>query len=169
MAGDIIYTKEIDTRSLPKSGAGRILNISQFEDRLPDIKGIYHVVIRSAKDYWIRDSRFISFSDIGLIARQGQDKMFVFANSLKTANGMPGVTINVYGNNNQLVGSAATNADGVAEVPITVRNYAGFKPAMVIAKTADDFTYLPFSRTKVNTSRFDVGGKRNNSTGVEPR
>jgi alpha-2-macroglobulin len=167
MAGDVIYTKEIDTRSLPKSGAGRLLNISQFEDRLPDIKGIYHVVIRSAKDYWIRDSRFISFSDIGLIARQGQDKMFVFANSLKTANGMPGVTINVYGNNNQLVGSAATNADGVAEVPITVRNYAGFKPAMVIAKTADDFTYLPFSKTKVNTSRFDVGGKRNNSTGLD--
>jgi alpha-2-macroglobulin len=167
MAGDIIYTKEIDTRSLPKSGSGRLLNISQFEDRLPESKGIYHVMIRSTKDYWVRDSRFISFSDIGLIAKQGQDKMFVFANSLKTANGIEGVTINVYGNNNQLVGTGATNADGVAEVPIAVKNYAGFKPAMVIAKTADDFTYLPFSKTKVNTSRFDVGGKRNNTTGLD--
>lgn len=167
MAGDIIYTKEIDTRSLPKSGAGRLLNISQFEDRLPDVKGIYHVMIRSAKDYWVRDSRFVSFSDIGLIAKQGQDKMFVFANSIKTSNAIEGVTVNVYGSNNQLVGTAATNADGVAEVPVAVKNYAGFKPAMVIAKTADDFTYLPFSKTRVNTSRFDVGGKRNNVTGLD--
>lgn len=167
LAGDVIYTKVIDTRSLPRSGSGRLLNISQFEDRLPESKGIYHVMIRSAKDYWVRDSRFISFSDIGLIAKQGQDKMFVFANSLKTAATMEGVTINVYGYNNQLLGTGATNAEGVAEVPVAVKHYSGFKPAMIIAKTADDFTYLPFSKTRVNTSRFDVGGKRNNPTGLD--
>lgn len=165
--GDVIYTKEIDTRTLPKSGAGRILNLSQFEDRLPDIKGIYHVMLRSTKDYWVRDSRFISLSDIGLIAKQGQDKMVVFANSIKTAGGMNGVTVNVYGKNNQLLGTGATNADGVAEVTMAKRAFAGFKPAMIIAKTADDFTYLPFSTTRVNTSRFDVGGKRNNTTGLD--
>ena len=71
VAGDVIYTKEIDTRSLPKSGTVGLLNFSQFEDRLPDFKGIYHVMIRSTKDYWVRDSRFISFSDIGLIAQSG--------------------------------------------------------------------------------------------------
>lgn len=167
LAGDVIYTKEIDTRSLPRSGSGRLLNISQFEDRLPESKGIYHVMIRSAKDYWVRDSRFISLSDIGLIAKKGQDKMFVFANSLKNATGMDGVTINVYGYNNQLAGTGATNAEGVAEVPIAVKDYSGFKPAMIIARTADDFTYLPFSKTRVNTSRFDVGGKRNNPTGLD--
>jgi uncharacterized protein YfaS (alpha-2-macroglobulin family) len=56
--GDVIYSKEIDTRSLPKSGGGRILNLGEFEDRLPDFKGIYHISIRSTKDYWVRDSRF---------------------------------------------------------------------------------------------------------------
>lgn len=166
-AGDIIYSKEIDTRSLPKSGAGRILNLSQFEDRLPEAGGIYHVKIRSAKDYWVTDSRFISFSDLGLIAKQGADKMYVFANSIKTATALEGVTINVYGANNQLIGTGATNGEGVAEVPVTKRDFAGFKPAMVIAKTANDFNYLPFNNTKVNTSRFDVGGKRDNPTGFD--
>jgi hypothetical protein len=70
MLGDVIYEKEIDTRSLPKSGGGKILNISQFEDRLPDFKGIYHIQISSMKDYWQRDSRFVSVSDIGLIAKK---------------------------------------------------------------------------------------------------
>ena len=38
---------------------------------------------------------------------------------------------------------------------------------MVIAKTADDFNYLPFNNTRVNTSRFEVGGKRNNPSGFD--
>jgi len=167
MAGDVVYAKTIDTRSLPKSGNGRLLNLGDFEDRLPDAKGIYHVMVRSEKDYWVRDSRFISFSDIGLIAKQGKDKIVVFANSIKTANTLNGVTINVYGSNNQLLGTGATNTDGVAEVAITRKDIGGFRPAMVVAKTADDFTYLPFSNTRVNTSRFDVGGKRNNATGLD--
>src|SRR6478672_6454322 len=127
--GDVIYEKEVDTRSLPKSGAGRILNMSQFEDRLPDFKGIYHVMIRSTKDYWVRDTRFISLSDIGLIAKQGEDKILVFANSIKTTNAVDGVNISVYANNNQLIGTGATNAEGVAEISYTKKDFSGFKPA----------------------------------------
>ncbi|MEI9942863.1 MAG: MG2 domain-containing protein [Chitinophagaceae bacterium] len=167
MMGDVIYEKEIDTRSLPKSGAGRLLNFSQFEDRLPEIKGIYHVVIRSTEDYWVKDSRFISLSDLGLIAKEGQDKIFVFTNSLKTANPVDGVDISVYSTNNQLIGTGATNKEGVAEIAYSKKDFSGFKPAMIIAKTADDFNYLPFSSTKVNTSRFEVGGKRNNPSGFD--
>jgi uncharacterized protein YfaS (alpha-2-macroglobulin family) len=165
--GDVIYEKEIDTRSLPKSGAGRLLNIAQFEDRLPDFKGIYHILIRSMDKYWVRDSRYISLSDIGLITKEGEDKVFVFANSIKTSKSMAGVNVAVYGANNQLIGSAPTNAEGVAEIPCVQKEFGGFNPAMVIAKTDDDFNYLPFSNTRVNTSRFDVGGKRNNPSGLD--
>lgn len=167
VAGDVIYSKEIDTRSLPKSGHARILNIAQFEDRLPEAKGVYHIKLRSSTDYWVADSRFISLSDIGLIAKKGEDKVYVFANSIQTAGSMEGVSINVYGSNNQLLGTGATNKDGVAEVPIAKKEFAGYKPAMIIAKTADDFNYLPFTNTRVNTSRFDVGGKRMNATGLD--
>ncbi len=167
MLGDVIYEKEIDTRSLPKSGAGRLLNFSQFEDRLPDFKGVYHIVIRSTEDYWVKDSRYISLSDLGLIAKEGQDKIYVFTNSLKTADPVNGVNVSVYSNNNQLIGTGATNADGVAEIAYSKKEFSGFKPAMIIAKTADDFNYLPFSNTRVNTSRFEVGGKRNNPSGLD--
>ncbi len=165
--GDVIYTKEIDTRSLPKTGAGRLLNFSQFEDRLPDFKGIYHVSIRSTKDYWVRDNRFISLSDLGLITKEGQDKVFVFVNSIKTANAVNGVNVSLYSVNNQLIGSGSTNNDGIAEINYSKKNFSGFKPAMIIAKTDDDFNYLPLSSTRVNMSRFDVGGKRNNPTGLD--
>jgi hypothetical protein len=167
--GDVIYEQEIDTRSLPKSGAGGSNRLFHFNisDKLPEFKGIYHVMIRSVKDYWVRDTRFVSLSDIGLIAKEGKEKMLVFANSIKTATALPGVNIQAYGANNQLLGMGATNSDGVAEIVYTRKELAGFRPAMLIAKTADDFNYLPFGTTRVNTSRFEVGGRRNNSTGLD--
>jgi len=165
--GDVIYEKEIDTRTLPKSGIGRILNVSQFDDRLPDFKGIYHIQIRSTEEYWVSDSRFISVSDIGLIAKEGFDKIYVFANSIKSASAMSGVNVLAYAANNQLIGIGTTNNDGVAEIKYTKKEYNGFEPVMIIAKTDDDFNYLPFNTTRVNTSRFDVGGRRNNSSGMD--
>lgn len=164
--GDVIYEKEIDTRSLPKYGSSRLFQFN-IADRVNDFKGIYHIKIRSTEDYWINDSRFISLSDIGLIAKEGTDKMLVFANSIKSATASKGANISVYGANNQLLGTGTTNENGVAEIAYTRKDFSGFRPAMIIAKTADDFNYLPFNNTKVNTSRFDVGGKRINSSGFD--
>ncbi len=164
--GDVIYEKEIDTRSLPKLGGSRLFNFN-IDDKVKDFKGIYHLVIRSTEDYWIKDSRFVSSSDIGLIAKEGKDKMFVFANSIKTAESLNGVNVTVYGANNQVLGIGTTNGEGVAEVEYARKEFSGFKPAMVIAKAADDFNYLPFHSTRVNTSRFEVGGKSYNASGMD--
>ncbi len=164
--GDVIYEKEIDTKTLPQNGNSRLFNFN-IQDRVPDFKGIYHIKIRSMDDYWVSDSRFISLSDIGLVAKEGKEKIFVFANSIKSAQSLKDVSIIAYGANNQVLGMGNTNGDGVAEIAFTRKDLPGFKPAMIIAKTADDFNYLPFSNTAVNTSRFSVGGKRSNSTGFD--
>ena len=165
--GDVIYEKEIDAASLPKNGAARLLNFSDFEDRLPEFKGIYHVLIRSTEDYWVRDSRYLSVSDLGLVAKEGHDRVFVFVNSIQSAIPAKDVNIALYSTNNQLIGMGSTNAEGAVEIAFSRNEIAGFKPAMVIAKTADDFNYLPFHTTRVNTSRFEVGGRRTNATGLD--
>jgi len=166
--GDVVYEQEVDTRSLQKSGngSGRLLNLS-IADKLPEFKGIYHVMIRSAKDYWVSDRRYVSLSDIGLIAKEGKEKILVFANSIKTAAALPGITVMAYGANNQLLGTGSTSAEGVAEITYTRKEFAGFRPAMIIAKSAEDFNYLPFGTTRVNTSRFEVGGVRSNASGLD--
>ncbi|HTS43860.1 MAG TPA: hypothetical protein VMH01_05650, partial [Puia sp.] len=45
-AGDVIYEQEVDTRSLPRYGNSRVFNFN-ISDKLPDFKGIYHLMIRS--------------------------------------------------------------------------------------------------------------------------
>ena len=165
-AGDVLYEKEINTSLLPKYGNSRLLHLD-LEDKLPDFKGIYHILIRSTKDYWVKDSRFLSLSDIGIIAKEGVQNLVVFANSIQTSSPIKGVNMTAYGSNNQILGMATTDDQGVATIKYQRREFAGFKPAMIIAKTGDDFNYLPFSSTLINTSRFDVSGKILNATGLD--
>ena len=164
--GDVIYEKLIDTKTLPRYGNNRLFKFN-LEDKLKEFKGIYHISIRSDEQYYLRDSRFISLSDIGLIAKEGKGKIMVFANSIQTAEALSGVSVTVVGNNNQTVGTATTDASGVAEIAVAKREFSGFKSAMITAKYGTDFNYLPFNSTHVETSRFDVGGKRANSTGLD--
>jgi len=163
--GDIVFEKEYNTKNLPKKGSSRLLHFD-FPDALKDFKGIYHVRIASESEYYLRDAKFVSLSDLGLISHLGKTKAYVFVNSISGATAISGVNLTLYGNNNQKIGSAISNADGYAEIPLINKTMAGFKPAMVVAKNGSDFNYLPFNSTMVETSRFDVGGVRNNSTGL---
>ena len=165
-AGDVIFEQEIDATLLPKYGKSRLLHFN-IEDKLPQFKGIYHIMIRSTKDYWVRDSRMLSVSDLGMIAKEGSGSLVIFANSIQTAQPLQGVNMTAYGANNQILGTGSTDDQGVATIVFQRREFAGFKPAMIIAKTDNDFNYLPFNSTRVNTSRFDVSGKTMNSTGLD--
>ena len=164
--GDVIYTKVMETKDLPRLGNSRLFKFN-IEDKLKDLKGIYHINISSTDDYWLSDSRMISLSDIGLMAKESSDKVLVFANSIQTAEALSGVNITVFGNNNQTLGTATTDANGVATIDLKKKEFSGFKSAMITARNNGDFNYLPFNSTHVETSRFDVGGKRQNVTGLD--
>ncbi|HRG90985.1 MAG TPA: MG2 domain-containing protein, partial [Chitinophagales bacterium] len=164
--GDIIYEKEIETRTLPRYGNSRLFTFN-FDDKLKDFKGIYHIKVQSSDEYWRSDSRFVSLSDIGLIAKEAGDKVYVFANSISGAGALGDVNITVLGGNNQTIGTGTTDANGVVEIDLKKRDFKNFNTAMIIARSGTDFNYLPFNTTHVETSRFDVGGKRKNITGFD--
>lgn len=164
--GDIVFEKTYATKDLPKLGNVRLLNID-FKDKLPAYKGVYHIQIASEEDNYVRASRILSISDIGLIAKKGKDKMYVITNSIASTAPLSGVEVTVIGKNNQVIGKGTSNGEGFAEVKLINGSMKGFYPSMVTAKLGNDFTFLPFSKTYVNTSRFDVGGKTENPAGMD--
>lgn len=164
--GDIVYQGKIKTSQLPAQNGVRLFHF-KFDDKLPNDQGVYYLVVRDASTYWNSASKLISFSDIGLIAKSNKQTIQVFANSISTAMPMAQLNVLVYGKNNQLIGKGFTNADGIADLKLDTRNVKGFEPALVIAKNENDFNYLLFNQTKVSTSRFEVGGKYLNETGLD--
>jgi uncharacterized protein YfaS (alpha-2-macroglobulin family) len=164
--GDVVYEKEISTTSLAVSNSGRLLNLD-FEDKIGNHDGVYVVEIRSSDDYWLKARKIVAISDIGLIAKKGKDNLYIFANSIESAKPLSGVKLEITGKNNQVLGNAETNKDGFAVYSLKNMPADGFSPSLVTAKMGTDFNFLPFNRTQIGTSRFDISGKTENLSGYD--
>lgn len=164
--GDVVFEKMIETSALTATNGGQLLSLN-VADALSDLKGIYHVQIRSENDYWVSDSKLLSISDIGLVAREGAQEMFVFAQSIVSAQPLSGVQLAVYGRNNQIMGTGVTNEKGEAAIAFTRNSPKGFQPTLVVAKTPTDFNFLPLSKTRIELSRFETGGKPWHPSGLD--
>lgn len=164
--GDIVFEKEIETSELPRQGINRVLTLD-FEDKLADYPGLYVIEVKGLGDHWLQASKMLTVSDIGLIVKEGKNNITVFANSIKTAQPLSNVEITFIGQNNQVTGKATTDASGVAVFEYTELKASGFATSMITAKLGSDYNVVPLDRTRVNTSRFDVGGKYQNPSGIE--
>ncbi len=164
--GDLVYEKEIATTSLEVSNSGRLLNLD-FEDKIGNHDGVYVIEVRSVDDYWLKARKIVSISDIGLIAKKGIDNLYIFANSIESAKPLSGVKLEITGKNNQVLGNVETNKNGFAVYSLKNMPADGFAPSLITAKMGADFNFLPFNRTQIGTSRFEISGKTENLSGYD--
>ncbi|MCU0468208.1 MAG: alpha-2-macroglobulin family protein [Arcicella sp.] len=160
---DVIVNKTVETANLAKTKGVRALNLSLPEQN--SIKGIYLVSVNSNDEYYNRATKLVSISDIGLIMKSSENEVVVFANSIKTAEPMGGVEVSLISSNNQTIQTVKTDSKGMA-IFKEFRD-SKFRPAMITAHTEDDFNYLFLEGSQVETSRFDVEGKRDNASGFD--
>ena len=163
--GDTIFHQNYETNKLPAQNAARILNLN-FQDKIKDYNGIYVIRVRSKDHNWVQQSKILSISDIGLIVKEEKDNMYVFANSIHTAQALSGVKVSFISTNNQKLYTATTDADGVAIFKGIAAQSPGFKVGMVTAKMNDEFTFVFLQKTQIGTSKFDVGGRHTDATGL---
>ncbi len=100
-------------------------------------------------------TRNVIASDLGIIAKRGGDgNTIVFVNDLKTTKPQSGVQIELYDFQQQLTGTASTDADG--KVTISSKQ----SPFALVAKNGAQRGYLKlFDGESLSLSNFDVGGE----------
>lgn len=163
--GDLIFEQTYQTRDLPKAGSEQLISLDVQDDK--PFRGIYVLQVQSTEDQWLRSNKVISLSDIGLVAKATPNEVVVMANSIMTAQPMAGVDITLVSTNNQEIATLKTDANGIARFSDLKAKAPGFTTAMVFANSGDDFTYMHFKQTQVATARYDVGGMRENSAGLQ--
>ncbi len=94
-------------------------------------------------------------SDLGITAKGGNDNsMFVAVADLRTTESVGEVDLEFYDFQQQLIGSAKTNGDGIAELKLDK------KPFLIIAKKEKMKGYLKTADgNALSLSRFDVAGE----------
>ena len=159
--GKPVMSKTIQTRSLQKSGNISLLNLDLNELNFNDsYKGLYLVKVEASDRKFLQDVQLLSLSDLGVIVKEGSSDVMVFVNSLRDAMPVKGAKIDFISSNNQKVYSAVTDGNGVAVCSNIRQIAAGFTLSMVSVRFENDFNFVLFDKTQVETSRFDVGGKR---------
>ncbi len=100
-------------------------------------------------------SRNILATDIALIAKSGNNgELKIFASNLLTTEPMPGVEIEVYDYQNQILAKMKTDGEGLAQY--TIKRI----PYLVIAKSGKQRAYLKLNGgSSLSMSMFDVGGE----------
>ncbi len=163
--GNILSTREYAVKNLAKSGNISLLNLAL--DNIGEFKGIYVVRVESMDDSYRAISKLVSVSDIGLIVKKCEDDVYVFCNSIKSAESLSGVSMKFISTNNQTLQTATSDANGVVHFENVLKRAKDFEVGMVTATLGGDFNYMMFRDTRVETSRFDVGGLQENTAGLQ--
>ncbi len=123
-----------------------------YEQRLNPCHPAYY---REYYDHNINVYRNVMISDIGLLAKQGLDqKLFVMATDLKSAQPLSGAEIEVLDFQQQSIGKGTADKDGCVLFDLER------KPFLIIARNAGQNGYLKLDGgLALPISHFDVGGE----------
>jgi uncharacterized protein YfaS (alpha-2-macroglobulin family) len=100
-------------------------------------------------------------SDLGLSTYAGTDGLNVFVRSLESAAPVAGVDLQLLARNNEVLGTATTDAEGRATFTAgLIRGTAGMVPAVLTARKADeDYVFLDMTRAGFDLSDRGVTGR----------
>lgn len=99
-------------------------------------------------------------TDLGLTTMQGTDGLHVFLRGLGDAAPREGVTLELVGQANRVLGTATTDAEGYARFdPGLTRGTGGASPAMLTARDGDDLAFLSLKDPAFDLSDRGVAGR----------
>ncbi len=106
-------------------------------------------------------TNWVLVSNLGLAAYKGADGLAVDVRSLADGKPLPGVAVQLYARNNGELGSASTDAGGIAQIPGgLLRGRGGDEPFVVTAHGPDgDFNFLEIGRAAFDLSDRGVSGR----------
>ena len=137
-----------------------------IDEALPQRKpGVYVLTAAPIDDnrdsYETLATQWFVVSDIGLATYTGQDGLNVFVRSLASAKPRADIELTLLAKNNEILGTATTDADGRATfTPGLTRGTGGQVPAVVMASQGDaDFVFLDMTKAGFDLTDRGVEGR----------
>ncbi len=119
----------------------------ELRDRLDGKTGAFHIEIKGERGG--QTSHDVVVSDLGLSLRQSGKDMLVWVNSIRTLDPVAGASVRILSEENQLLLSGETGADGLLRLDPEAMLSEG-KPFLVVVEHGDDLTYMQLDGSQVN-------------------
>jgi len=137
-----------------------------ISEAVPELApGIYILAARPSDvpgdDYGERATQWFVVSDFGLTAYSGSDGIHAFVNSLATTEPVAGTEVRLIARNNEVLGTAITNAKGTATfAPGLARGKGGLAPALLVTSgPGGDYAFLSLKKPGFDLTDRGVAGR----------
>ncbi len=77
-----------------------------------------------------------------------------------------GIDVSFISTNNQKMWSGKTDGDGMVHFEDIAKNAPGFHTGLITARKDDEYSFIWLEGSRTETSRYDVGGREPNATGL---
>jgi len=150
--GELCYSARFDLNPPKNTRSKRDLFIQNIDELKKP--GLYLAVMRAAGKYENREITWFSITDIGLHLRQYDQQMDVHTASLSSGEALGDITLELYGEDNQIIQSNTTTPEGLA-------SFQGeFDSARVlVAKSKNQYSLLNLNQPALDLSEFNIGDR----------
>ena len=152
-----VFSKEITLNNQKNKILKQKFSFGSLSQKLPF--GVYNITLRYSEvvDEEIQErskSKVVFLSDLGISANLSKEQAFVTILSLSRAKPVAHAEIEIFAPNNELIGTATTNEDGVAI--IEKKHLLEKKPRGILVKTSNDSNFLLLNDTINSPSPYDI-------------
>jgi hypothetical protein len=116
------------------------INLGRY---LSDFRGIFQVVAYDDEHYWRRDYKYIIITDLGIVAKMGEDELVVWVNSLESLEPKAKAKVSLISRNNQVLADETTDNQGIARFKNIKQTVADFESFIILAELGEDFSPPP--------------------------
>jgi uncharacterized protein YfaS (alpha-2-macroglobulin family) len=162
--GSEILRQTITLSSPPNTVQEKTLSMSEL---IPDSRpGLYKLGLSLPGDYR-GAARWVLRTDIGLVAKQEGSGFLVWAASVQDLRPLGGVEVQLVSVRNQVLGAARTDASGLVRIPFDGGDGEAGQPAMLLATSGEDMSFIFLDRFRVETTGLDVSGASLSAAGLQ--
>ncbi len=120
--------------------------------------GIYKVTISDTTKSWVRATQWVLLTDLGIIAKNAGDELWVWVNSLANLKPISNTTVKLISDNNQTLLTGKTNWEGLVKFTSVDEKVGDSSPFMLTAERGEDLSFIQLNRHQLSTGDFNVGG-----------
>jgi uncharacterized protein YfaS (alpha-2-macroglobulin family) len=161
--GELVWEGSIDIRQDLNKDVITAFPVDEVvPERKPGVYVLTAVAPNGGGQEWDpQATQWFVVSDIGLSTYAGTDGLNVFARALGTAKPMAGVDLQLLAKNNEILGTAKTDANGRAVFSAgLMRGTSGMTPAVLTAQeNGKDYVFLDMTRAGFDLSDRGVAGR----------
>ncbi|THB69680.1 MAG: alpha-2-macroglobulin family protein, partial [Desulfovibrio sp.] len=154
--GDRIVDEEIQVAGGHNQVEQTVVNAGEHIQ--PDEPGIYRIQVAEPNNQWEVAQRWVLITDLGIVAKQGEDDFLVWVSSFDDLSAKAGVDITILSDQNQLIAQGQTDEDGLFRVDGLVDVLEEHNAYVITAQMGNDFSFLLLNEFRIDTTGQDVGG-----------